>query len=58
MEETIAKGFKRVIPNIKVLYCARHLKERDEMKLDRLMDKVTASGAEKIQAKAEILKDI
>ena len=54
MEETIAKGFKRVIPSIKVLYCARHFKQRDEMKLDRLMDKVTASAAEKIQAKAEI----
>ena len=26
MEEAIAKGFKRVIPNIKVLYCVRHLK--------------------------------
>ena len=26
MEEAIAKGFKTVIPNIKVLYCVRHLK--------------------------------
>ena len=58
MEEAIAKGFKRIIPNIKVLYCVRHLKQNDEMKLDSLMGKVTASAAEKSQAKSEILKDI
>ena len=57
MEAAIAKGFKRVIPNIKMLYCARHIKQRDKMKLDSLMGKVTASAAQKIQAKAEILKD-
>ena len=28
MEEAIAKEFKRVIPNIKVLYCVRHFKQR------------------------------
>ena len=55
MEEAIAKGFKRIIPNIKVLYCARHLKQRDEMKLDSLMEKVTASAAEKIQAKVLLM---
>ena len=58
MEEAIAKGFKGVIPNIKMLYCARHIKQKHKMKLDSLMEKVTSSAAEKIQAKAEILKNI
>ena len=31
--------------------------DRDEMKLDSLMGKLTVSAAEKIQAKAETLKD-
>lgn len=39
MEEAIAKEFKEVILNIKVLYCVRHLKQRDEMKLDSLIEK-------------------
>ena len=58
MEKAIANGFERVIPNIKILYCARYLKQRDKMKLDSLLEKATASAAEKIQTKAEILKDI
>ena len=49
---------QKSIPNTKVLYYARHFKQRDEIKLDGLMEKVTASAAEKIQAKAKILKDI
>ena len=49
---------QKSIPNTKVLYNARHFKQRDEIKLDSLMEKVTASAAEKIQAKVEILKDI
>ena len=40
------------------LYCVRHLKQRDAMKLDSLIEKVTAEAAEKIQAKVETLKDI
>ena len=56
MEEAIAKGFKRIIPNIKVLYCARHLKQRDEMKLDSLMEKVTASAAEKNSSQSRDLE--
>ena len=28
MEEAIAKGFKRLIPTIKVLYSVRHLRQR------------------------------
>ena len=41
-----------------MLYCVRYPEQRDEMKLDSLMEKVTASTAEKIQAKVEILQDI
>ena len=58
MEEAIAKEFREVILNINVLYCVRHLKQRDEMKPDSLIEKVTATAAEKIQTKVEILKDI
>ena len=58
MEEAIAKEFREVILNINVLYCVRHLKQRDEMKPDSLIEKVTAAAAEKIQTTVEILKDI
>ena len=52
MEEAIAKGFKIVIPNINVLFVSDILSRDIKMKLE------TVSSAEKIQAKAEILKDI
>ena len=102
MEEAIAKGFKRVIPNIKVLirrsraaatskmerfviivngwklltiitkrsildvaaaldpllvlYCVRHLKQRNKVKFDSLMEKVEASSVEKNSSQSSDLE--
>ena len=56
MVEAIAKGLKRVIPNIKVLYCVKHLKQREEIKLDSLIEKVTASAAEKNSSQSRDLE--
>ena len=57
VDEAIAMGFKRVFPNIKVLCCVRYLRQRDEMKLDSHMEKVTTSAAEKVQGKVEVLNE-
>ena len=56
MEEAITKGFKRVIPNIKVSYSAWHLKERDGIKLDRVIEKATASAWEKSSSQSRDLE--
>lgn len=58
LEDAIANGFKSIIPNLKILYCIRHLKQRDEAKLDKLLETVKASASSKGKSKSEILKDI
>ena len=37
LEEAITEGMKRIIPNVNILYCVRHLKQRDEEKLKNLL---------------------
>ena len=39
MDESIYNGVKPVIPEVKQLYCVRHLRQRDEKKLDGLFGK-------------------
>ena len=58
MEEAIFNGINAVIPNSQALYCIRHLKQRDEAKLDKLFAKLGCTQAEKNKAKSSILKDI
>ena len=58
MEDAIFQGIKHFFPDIKQLYCVRHLMKRDEMKLDKLFGRMKCSAAEKNKAKSEILKDI
>lgn len=58
MEEAIAKGFRRVISNASILYCVRHLQQRDYEKLEKLLTVIKAPPSEKNRAKAEIVRDI
>ena len=58
LEEAISKGFKRIVSNADILYCVRHLQQRDHDKLEKLSAGIKASASEKNRAKSEILKDI
>ena len=58
MEGAIFQGIKHFFPDIKQLYCVRHLMKRDEMRLDKLFGRMKCSAAEKNKGKSEILKDI
>ena len=57
MEAAIFNGFKSVTPNLKLLYCVRHLQKRDELSIENLQKK---SGVKKTDAsyKQQILWDI
>ena len=57
MDESTYNGVKAVIPEIKQLYCARHLLQRDEKNRWAIWwNKFNVSGRN--HAKNEILKDI
>ena len=58
LEEAITEGMKRIIPNVNILYCVRHLKQRDEEKLKNLLAGLKLSAAGKKSAKAKIIQDI
>jgi len=58
MEDAIYNGVKALFPDSQRLYCVRHLKQRDEVQIDKLMEKMKCSEREKIAAKNEILLDI
>jgi len=58
MEDAIFNGIKSIIPDITHLYCVRHLRQRDEKKIDDLLAKTKSSSAEKNKAKSNILKDV
>lgn len=58
LEEAISKGFQRIFPDVKTLYCVRHLKQRDEQKLSHLTAGLNVSAASKVLSRTEILKDI
>ena len=58
MDEPIYNGIKFVIPEVKPLYCVRHLRQRDEKKLDGLFGRTKCCVSERNHANNEILKDI
>lgn len=58
MDIAILNGIKSAIPKVNLLYCVRHMSQRDEKKLDALLSKVNCSSAERKRAKSDILKDI
>ena len=58
MELAIYQGFKNFIPSVNRLLCVRHLKQRDEKKLDKLLNRLKLNAASHQQAKFSILQDI
>ena len=58
MESAIYQGLKNFIPSINHLLCVRHLKQRDEKKLDKLLNRLKQDAASHRQAKFSILPDI
>ena len=58
METAIYRGFKNFIPSVNRILCVRHLKQRDEKKLDQLLKRLKLSAACHQQAKFSILQDI
>ena len=58
LESAIFEGFKSTIPSLNRLVCARHLMQRDEPKLLKLLERTGRNAAEKNHASSEILKDI
>ena len=57
MDESIYNGAVAVIPEVKQLYCVRHLGQHDEKTLDGLFGKTKCSVSERNHAQNEILKD-
>ena len=58
MESAIYQGFKNFIPSINRLLCVINLKQRDEKKLDKLLNRLKQNAASHQQAKFNILQDI
>ena len=58
MELAIYQGFKNFIPSVNRLLSVRHLKQRDEKKLDKLLNRLKLNAASHQQAKFSILQDI
>ena len=58
MEKAIYRGFKNIIPSVSRLLCVRHLKQRDEKKVDKLLARVHHSASDNQHAKFTILHDI
>ena len=58
MESAIYQGFKNFIPSINRLLCVIHLKQRDEKKLDKLLNRLKQNAAGHQQAKFNVLQDI
>ena len=52
------RGFKNIIPSVSRLVCVRHLKQRDEKKVDKLLARVHHSASDNQHAKFTILHDI
>ena len=58
MESAIYHDFKNFIPSINRLLCVRHLKQTDEKKLDKLLNRLKQNAASHQQAKFNILQVI
>ena len=58
MEDAIYNGVKILFPEAQQLYCFRHLKQRDEMQILKIMDRKKYTEKEKMMAKKEIILDI
>ena len=58
MESAIYQNFKNFTPSVNRLLSERHLKQGDEKKLDKLLNRLKLDAASHQQAKCSILQDI
>ena len=58
MEEAILQGVTSMFPDVQHLYCVHHLMQRDERKINFLLQKLDSRENERLRAKKEILSDI
>ena len=58
MEEAILQGATSMFPDVQHLYCVRHLMQRDEQKINCILQKLDCRENERLRAKKEILSDI
>ena len=58
MEKTIYNGVKAIVLDASQLYCIRHISQRDEKKLDKLLNKQKSTSSQRSSSKITILKDI
>ena len=58
MEDAIYNGVKILFPEAQQLYCVRHLKQRDEMQILKMMDRKKCTEKKKMMAKKELILDI
>ena len=58
MEEAILQGVTSMFPDVQHLYCVRHLMQRDERKINCLLQKLDFRENERLRAKKEILSNI
>ena len=59
MEEAILQGVvTSMFPDLQHLYCVRYLMQRDEQKINYLLQKLDCRENERLRAKKEILSDI
>ena len=58
MEAAIFDGFEANVPGIKRLVCVRHIKARDEVKANKLLEKTGKSASVKAKCKIDVINDI
>lgn len=58
MEKTIYNGVKAIVLDASQLYCIPHISQRDEKKLDKLLNKQKSTSSQWSSSKITILKDI
>ena len=58
MESAIYQGFKSIFKDLSRFICVRHLQQRDETKIEKLLKRTNQTSAQKKKSKYEILKDL
>ena len=58
MESAIYQGFKSIFKDLSRFICGRHLQQRDETKVEKLLERTNQTSAQKKKSRYEILKDL
>ena len=58
MEEAIYNGLSSLLPNVEKLHCVRHLKQRDEAQIIKILNKFNGTELQINKIKKDILDDI